>query len=128
MSNESTWLDPVEMRELFRADVIAFLNADDEYTDKPESRGLEMYFPGECSGKHSVRTAFMAAVVEKYRDFQDVFEDPMEAAGYLQRYVSILGSDSQKKAQALAHQDAIEARIVYAEGSGQLMQDIVVKA
>lgn len=127
-----TWYGAEEMRLAFRADVIAFLKefrrsqlreetGDDSDRNEEEkepicSRGLEMYFPGEIALRKRVRAIFYENVLKKYRDLMAIFEDTEVVGEYLQQFASALGQTAQKKAHALALQDALEARIVYAEG------------
>ena len=80
------------------------------------SRGLEMYFPGEIALRKRVRALFSENVLRKYRELLDIFEDPNEAGEHLQQFATAMCQTAQKKAHALGLQDAVEARLVYAEG------------
>ncbi|CAB9505997.1 expressed unknown protein [Seminavis robusta] len=79
------------------------------------SRGLEMYFPGQLAARRKLRAKFASKVLCKYQEYREIFcyEDAQEL---LCEYASEMGVNTQKKAHALALQDALEARLVHAEG------------
>lgn len=127
----STWYGADEMKIAFRADVIAFLKefkrhqlreevSDDEEEEEREpvcGRGLEMYFPGEIAMRRKVRIIFSGNVLRRYQELKGTFGDDIdEIEDHLQQFAAALGQTAQKKAHALALQDFLEARLVYAEG------------
>lgn len=58
---------------------------------------------------------YSANVLRKSRELDAFFEDPANAEEHLQIFASALSQTTQKKAHALALQDAIEARLIFAE-------------
>ena len=135
-STHNTWLDEVELKLSFRADVIAFLTeckrsqekmmdwgqqevnkSFQEYEEAQETvcaRGLEMYYPGQYGSRRQMRNMFSSHMLLKSRQLK-LFYQPDVANEILRQFASALGENAQKRAHALAMQDALEAQSIYAE-------------
>lgn len=131
----ASWCDLLEIKESFRADVIAFLTEyrrnqemremgledGDEDTEHPEpvcARGLESYFPGQQALRNKLRTMYALNVLLKSKEV-NYFYGLEEASDRLGMFASALGENSQRKAHALALQDALDARFIHEEEEGR---------
>jgi hypothetical protein len=125
-----SWYNALEMRESFRADIIAFLteykrnqemmemgldySADDDTEEPVCARGLEMYFPGQLAFRSKLRTMYSTHILLKIKEL-NYFYGPEEASERLTQFATAMNESAQKKAHALAIQDALDARFIHAE-------------
>jgi len=129
-TTEELWISGEEMRDNYRADVIAMLktfarmegvydgdyDGDDEESDPICTRGLECYFPGEMNTRKHTRTMYSQTIVRKYRSYLKFVENDEERDERLGDLARAMSTNAARKAHAMALQDAIEARLILAEG------------
>lgn len=129
---ENAWLTAEECKATFRKDVILFLQAfqrsrqhqpeddnDDitatESADPCCGRGLESYEPGQFQTRKKIRSFYVRTLLQKYKLYQQVYDDPIHREQSLGMLASDLSERYVKKAHAVAVQDALEAKLIHAE-------------